>query len=62
MGWKGEDWKLLAENSGQWQALVNAIMTVRVPKSRKYLDLTLVTKFSTELFQRDSLLRSKFLG
>lgn len=31
MGWKGEDWKLIADNSGQWQVLVNAAMAVRVP-------------------------------
>jgi hypothetical protein len=29
--WKGEDWIHLAQDRGQWQALVNTVMGLRVP-------------------------------
>jgi hypothetical protein len=31
IGWDGMDWIDLAENRGQWRALVNAVMNLRVP-------------------------------
>ena len=29
--WKGVDWIHLAEDRDRWRALVNAVMTIRVP-------------------------------
>jgi hypothetical protein len=31
MGWDGLDWIDLAQNRGQWRALVNTVMNLRVP-------------------------------
>jgi hypothetical protein len=31
IGWDGGDWIDLAEDSGQWRALVRAVMNLRVP-------------------------------
>jgi hypothetical protein len=30
-GWEGMDWIHLAQNRGQWQALVNMVMNLQVP-------------------------------
>jgi hypothetical protein len=32
MGWKGVDWMQLAQDRDQWQALVNTVMNLRVPR------------------------------
>jgi hypothetical protein len=31
IGWDGMDWIELAQNRGQWRALVNMVMNLRVP-------------------------------
>jgi hypothetical protein len=31
IGWDGRDWIKLAEDRGQWWALVNTVMNLRVP-------------------------------
>jgi hypothetical protein len=31
IGWYGMDWIDLAQDSGQWKALVNTVMNLRVP-------------------------------
>jgi hypothetical protein len=31
IGWDGKDWIDLAEDRGQWRALVNAVINLRVP-------------------------------
>jgi hypothetical protein len=31
IGWDGKDWIDLAEDRGQWRALVNTVMNLRVP-------------------------------
>jgi hypothetical protein len=31
MGWVGMDWMGLAQDRDQWRALVNTVMTLRVP-------------------------------
>jgi hypothetical protein len=31
IGWDGMDWTHLAEDRGQWRALVNTVMNLRVP-------------------------------
>jgi hypothetical protein len=31
IGWGGMDWIDLAEDRGQWKALMNAVMNLRVP-------------------------------
>jgi hypothetical protein len=32
IGWGGMDWIHLAQDRGQWSALVNTVMNLRVPK------------------------------
>jgi hypothetical protein len=32
-GWSGMDWIHMAQDRGQWQALVNTVMNLRVPKN-----------------------------
>jgi hypothetical protein len=32
LGWSGMDWTDLPQNRGQWRAVVNTIMNLRVPK------------------------------
>jgi hypothetical protein len=31
VGWGGMDWIYLAQDRGQWMALVNTVMNLRVP-------------------------------
>jgi hypothetical protein len=31
IGWAGMDWIYLAQDRGQWRALVNTVMNLRVP-------------------------------
>jgi len=31
IGWKGVDWMDLAQGSDQWRAVVNMVMTLRLP-------------------------------
>jgi hypothetical protein len=31
IGWAGVDWLGLAQNRDKWRALVNAVMTLRIP-------------------------------
>jgi hypothetical protein len=31
IGWDGMDWIDLAKNRGQWRAIVNTVMNLRVP-------------------------------
>jgi transposase len=38
IGWDGVDWINLAEDRGQWTALMNTIMNLRVPKCWEVLE------------------------
>jgi hypothetical protein len=36
-GWEDAEWVQLAQNKGQWRAVVNAVMNLRVLAPRNYL-------------------------
>jgi hypothetical protein len=47
IGWDGINWINLAQNRGQWRALVNAVMNLRVPQNAgKFLSSCTISSFS----------------
>jgi hypothetical protein len=54
IGWDGMDWFDLTEDRGQWRALVNTVMILRVPWNvRKFLSSCTIGSFSRRAQPRE---------
>jgi hypothetical protein len=38
VGWGGMDWIDMAQDRDRWRALMSAVMNLRVPQNREFLD------------------------